>query len=57
MAGVLGSLLASFGETTDSTLWPPSVTPQIVPAVLDVPCAIDSLSAETCKVYADAWFL
>ena len=58
VAGVFCSLLvenrycplASFGETTDSATGD-------VHAALHVPCAVDSLSAETCKVEADAWFL
>ena len=59
VAGVLCPLPASFGETTNSAPWHPSVKPLIVQAALHDSCAVDSLScsrellAETCKVEAD----
>ena len=43
VADVFCSLLTSFGKTKNSIPWHPFVKPLLVPAVLHIPCAVDSL--------------
>ena len=52
VAGVLCSLHTSFGETTDSTPWHPSVKQEMVPTTY-VPFAVDCLSSGCSRDFFD----